>query len=358
MTDMIPAFWYDGQVARRRDGVAVWEGGDLLRLESVDGAMTVPLADLVFVERGAMDGAYGRRTTARMPDDGFRLAFTGTVPDALAARLPKGQRFGAWIDRLGLPRAAALFAAISAALVAVVLTAPTWLGPRIPPAWERKIGDAMLGDLGNRLCHTPASDAALAKLVARLDPDRPVTRVGIANIDMVNAVALPGGQVLVFDGLVQESTTPDELAGVIGHEIGHVRERHVMQALLRQFGLSVLLGGVNSDVGSGVFGVAAMRYSREAEREADLFARDRLAAADVSPKGTADFFGHLRKDGGDGPAWAGWIASHPRPGDREALFRKAVVPGKAYAPALTRAEYDAIRDACTKDPDVEEFDFF
>lgn len=358
MAETIPAFWYDGQVARRRDGIAVWDGGGDLRLESEGYALSVSIADLIFVERGPMDGAYARRATANASDDGFRLAFTGPVPEALAARLPRGQRFGKWIDGLGLSKAAALFAAISAALVAVVLTAPTWLGPRIPPAWERRMGDAMLGDLGNRICHTPASDAALAGLVARLDPGRPVTRVGIANIDMVNAVALPGGQVLVFDGLIRESTTPDELAGVIGHEIGHVRERHVMQALLRQFGLSVLLGGINSDVGSGVFGIAAMRYSREAEGEADLFARDRLAAADISPKGTADFFGHLSKDAGDGPEWAGWIASHPMPKEREALFRKATVKGKTYRPALTRAEYEAIREACAKDPDVEEFDFF
>ncbi|WP_066554745.1 M48 family metallopeptidase [Croceicoccus bisphenolivorans] len=351
----VPAFWYDGQTARRHEGTVEWSGGNDLRLRGHDGSLiNVPLADLVFVERGVMDGSYSRKA-----DDGFRLAFTGTVPDALAARLPGGQKFGKWIDGLGLPKAAVLFAGISAALLAIVLTAPTWLGPRVPPSWERKIGDAMLGDMGNRLCHTPESDAALKKLVERLDPDRPITRVGIANIDMVNAVALPGGQVLVFDGLIQESENPDELAGVIGHEIGHVRERHVMQALLRQFGLSVLLGGINSDIGSGIFGVAAMSYSRDAEREADTFSASQLERSNISPKGTADFFEYLKEEsGGEGQEWAGWIASHPMPKEREEMFRKAVVKGHAYTPALNKQEYTAIRDACTNDPDVEEFDIF
>lgn len=353
----IRAFWYDGVTARRHVGTVRWHGDDLhedLRLHSDDGeTMIVPLADLVFVERGVLDGSYSRKA-----DDGFRLVFTDPVPDALAARLPRGARFGKWIDGLGLPKAAALFAAISAALVALVLTAPSWLGPRIPPAWESRIGEAMVGDLQDVSCRTPASDAALAKLVRQLDPDSPPTRVSIANIDMVNAVALPGGQVLVFDGLIQESSDPDELAGVIGHEIGHVRERHVMQALLRQFGLSILLGGVNSDVGNTLFGLTAMSYSREAEREADVFSRAQMARSDISPASTADFFADLAKQGEGGPGWASWIASHPMPQEREDAFRKAVVPGRAYRPSLSRAEYEAIRDACAKDPDVEPFDIF
>ncbi|RVQ67042.1 M48 family metallopeptidase [Croceicoccus ponticola] len=350
----VAAFWYDGQTARRHAGVVQWRGGDDLILRGADGGdMAVAIDDLTYVERGVLDGAYSRRA-----DDGFRLVFTGAVPEELAARLPGGQKFGKWIDRLGLPKAAALFAGISAVLLAIVLTAPTWLGPRVPQSWERRIGDAMIGDLGNRLCHTPESDAAMAKLVQQLDPGRPITRVGIANLDMVNAVALPGGQVLVFDGLIQEAENPDELAGVIGHEIGHVRERHVMQAMLRQFGLSVLLGGLNSDIGTGVFGIAAMSYSREAEREADIYSREQLARSDISPAGTADFFEYLKDESGETPDWASWIASHPMPEEREDAFRDAVKKNHAYKPALTGAEFAAIRDACTNDKDVEEFDFF
>lgn len=349
----VPAFWYDGQSARRHEGVARWDGGDDLLLSGEESELRVALSDLTFVERGVMDGAYSRKA-----DDGFRLVFTGVVPEALAARLPRGQKFGKWIDGLGLPKAALILAGISAALVALVMTAPTWLGPRVPPAWERKIGDAMLGDLGNRMCHTPQADAALAKLTARLDPETPITRVDIANIGMVNAVALPGGQVLIFDGLLQEAENADQLAGVVAHEIGHVRERHVMQALLRQFGLSILLGGLNSDIGQGVFGVASTSYSRDAEREADQFSRDQLARADISPEGTADFFEYLKKEAGDSPEWMAWVASHPVPAEREEAFRKAKVKGKNYRPALSEAEFEELQYACRDDPDVEDWELF
>jgi len=350
----IAAFWYDGQSARRHEGIARWDGGDALNLLAEESEMTVPFADLAFVEKGPNDAAFARKS-----NDGFRLTFKDPVPDALAARLPRAQKYGGWIDRFGLAKASAVFAAISAALVAAVMTAPTWLGPRVPESWERSIGNAMVGDLGNRLCHTPESDAALKRLAEQLDPGRPVTRVGIANIGMVNAVALPGGQVLIFDGLLQEADDPDELAGVVGHEIGHVRERHVMQSLLRQFGLSILLGGLKSDIGTTVFGVASMSYSREAEREADAFSRKQLSRADISPVGTAQFFGKLKKQQGmDEDSWIGWIASHPMPKEREDAFRDAVIKNHHYRAALTDAEFTAMKQACKKDPDVEEFSPF
>ncbi|HBR84283.1 MAG TPA: peptidase, partial [Erythrobacter sp.] len=63
--------------------------------------------------------------------------------------------------------------------------------PRIPAGWERQIGDALVGDFGGRICHTPAGDAALAKLLAKVDPAdnaQDKVRAGIANMDMVNAV--------------------------------------------------------------------------------------------------------------------------------------------------------------------------
>ena len=71
------------------------------------------------------------------------------------------------VDRFGLLQASVAFAVVSAAAVFAFMTAPEWLGPRIPQSWGRNLGDAMVGDLGNRLCSTPQGDAALAKLLER-----------------------------------------------------------------------------------------------------------------------------------------------------------------------------------------------
>ena len=219
----------------------------------------------------------------------------------------------------------------------------------------------MVGDFGGRICHTPEGDAALAKLLGKVDPAREKVRAGIANMDMVNAIALPGGQVLLFDGLVQQAESPEELAGVLAHEVGHVRERHVMTALLRQFGLSVLLAGADSGLTNGAVGLASMGYSRDAEREADDYARARMAQSDISPLGAASFFERMAKEHGgedNSPALLGWIASHPSSNERAKAYRDAAAGRTAYPPAITDDEFEALKTMCADDPDVEEFEFF
>lgn len=352
----VPAQWYDGITARRHDGEArVGTAGAILLAEEYHEAIVLPAGVLVRHDVQAQRVVY-----ARNDNTDFRLILPREVPPSLAAALPGGNEYGAWIDRFGIARSALAMGLVSAALVAAVMTAPDWLGPRIPDSWDRAIGDTMVGDIDNRLCHTPEADAALAKLLAEVDPDKQKVRAGIANIGMVNAVALPGQHVLLFDGIVQDAKSPDELAGVLAHEVGHVRERHVMTAMMRQFGLSILLAGADSGVISNASGLATMGYSREAEAEADEVARKRLAAADISPVPTAQFFERMGKQAheSDQPAVAGWLASHPSSSTRAKAFRAEAVAGKTYKPALTAKEFAALKAACKKDPDVRDWDFF
>jgi Zn-dependent protease with chaperone function len=395
------AIWYDGESAIRREGTAHWDpAGNVILTEgggeSADplsqGARTiVPMAALLFAEKLPDTLLYTRKDVP-----GFRLRLPHDLPPGLAAKLPRTATYGRFIDRIGLGPATIGFAALSAAVVALFLTAPEWLGPRIPVSWERQMGDAMVGDLGNRLCSTPEGDAALQKMLDAVDPAETQVRAGVANMDMVNAVALPGGQVLLFDGLIQQAETPAELAGVLGHEVGHVRERHVMTAMLRQFGMSILLSGADSGVGNSLFGVASLAYSRDAEREADEFARARMAESNISPLGAAAFFeriadgsiGEEPEEEGEGENSAedasgdievsdgpqndssdseeavqdrgtitNWMASHPEPRERAQAYRDAA-HDKEYPPALTEDEFAALKSMCEDDPDVEEFDFF
>ncbi|MBX7481762.1 M48 family metallopeptidase [Qipengyuania qiaonensis] len=352
----VAAEWYDGTNAVRHSGNLSWDGSGRFSLVAPASQMEFEAADLRFGETRPGKTVYRRKS---VPD--FRLILPDDIPPGLAAQLPAKSDYGAWVDRMGLGKAAGIFAVVSAAAVALFMTAPDWLGPRIPTSWERNIGEAMVGDFGGRICHTPAGDAALAKLLAKVDPAEEKVRAGVANMDMVNAVALPGGQVLLFDGLVQQAESPEELAGVLGHEVGHVRERHVMTALLRQFGLSILLAGADSGVSNSVFGLASMGYSRDAEREADEYARARMAQSEISPLGAAGFFERMAKEHGDtenSPALVGWLASHPSSGERAKAYRDAVRKGANYPPVLTAQEFEALKSMCREDPDVEEFDFF
>ena len=353
----IPASWYDGHSARRHEGMLRWDGSETLALDSEFGeGDTIRFADLKHLDAQRDAVVYARES---VPD--FRLILSHDLPETLARRLPSQSVYGAWIDRHGLARMTIAFALVSAAAVALFVTAPEWLGPRIPESWERRMGEAMVGDFGGRLCHSEFGDEALAKLVAKVDPVENKVRVGVANTGMVNAVALPGGQVLIFDGLIQEAESAEEVAGVLAHEVGHVRERHVMTALLRQFGLTVLASGFNSSFADGALGIATLGYSREAEREADDYARERMRSADISPLGAAGFFERVAREyGGDaeeGSAVTGWLATHPSSGERAKAYRDSAREID-YPPVLTEQEFGALKTMCEEDEDVEEFGLF
>ncbi|MCP1471502.1 hypothetical protein J3E64_003213 [Sphingobium sp. OAS761] len=344
---------YDGESAIRRDVLLVPEDDAHFHLDEPERAWrgaTVAWAELTVI--GAQGGrhAYGLRDRP-----GWRMGFAGEPPPALAARLPRAERYGRWIDRFGLWPAAGAFALVAALVVWGALEAPGVIAPMIPRSWENRMGDAMVGDFGGRICSTPAGDAALAALVERIDPEGEARSLVLANIPVVNAVTLPGGRIILFDGLVQQAASPDEVAGVLGHELGHVRHRDTMTGLVRQLGLSVLLGGFSGNAGNYLNGVLALSYGRKAESAADTVAIDQMRAAAISPAGAAAFFERMGGKGESGGVAraATWFSSHPLSTDRRKLFAAAVSKDAHYRPALDAAQWRALRATCASDPSVE-----
>jgi beta-barrel assembly-enhancing protease len=289
--------------------------------------------------------------------DGWRLGISGDVPSDLAAMLPAKRKYGGWIDTLGLGPASVAFAVISAAAVAVVLFSPQWLAPLIPASTEQKIGNALVGDFGGRFCHTKAGDAALKKLAGKLDDNLGELQVEVAKIDMVNAIALPGGKIIIFNGLLNEARSPDEVAGVLAHEMGHVRERHVMQSLLRQLGLSIVLGGMDGADGGMLNNVLSLSYSRDAENEADAHSIKKLAKSKISPIATAGFFDRMaaldgsayQNENDTGASIAVYMSSHPLSLARKKAFELSLIKGGDYKPALTSDEWTELKTMCAQD---------
>jgi hypothetical protein len=350
MSAFFDAWHYDGKKAVKRKVEVQIIGQQFYLLEAEQRHGPFAFADVQYVAHQGEVDIYG------MADrDGWRLMLSGPVPSDITALLPAPRKYGGWVDRLGLGKAAIAFTLTSAAAVAVVLFSPVWLAPLIPDSVDQSLGDALVGDFGGRFCHTPAGDAALKKLVAALDANPQDLRVEVAKIDMLNAIALPGGNVILFDGLIKQAKTPDEVAGVLAHEIGHVREKHVMQALLRQMGLAVVLGGIDGNSGALVNNVLAMSYSRNSEAEADAHSMKALGHAHISPAGTASFFDRLSNldgsaaAGKDSAAITGYLSSHPLSASRKEAFEKSIVKGKDYKPALNAAEWRALKSMCTED---------
>ena len=349
------AWHYDGRSAVKRDVELQTIAGNFFLLETERRHGPFAFADLVYV--GEKNGAevYGIDNI-----DGWRLGLSGAVPAEIATRLPATRRYGGWIDRLGIGPATIAFAGVSAAVVAVVLLTPQWLAPLIPASVEQSLGDTLVGDFGGRFCHTKAGSAALAKLVRSLDADPKDLQVEVAKIDMLNAVALPGGKVILFDGLVKQAKSPDEVAGVLAHEIGHVRGHHVMQSLLRQLGLSVVLGGFDGTGGSLLNGALSVSYTRGSEQEADRYSMKALSGAAISPVATADFFDRLAKLSGEVEgdkrltAMTGYMSSHPLSAERKKAFQDSIVRGKDYKPALTPTEWTELKTMCAQDRTAKE----
>ena len=152
----------------------------------------------------------------------------------------------------------------------------------------------------------------------------------------VNAFALPGGFIYVNRGLIERTDQLDELAGVLGHEIGHVVQRHSVQQLEKQTktGVAVEIGCrltdlCNSDVARAAIqvGGAALfaRYSRQDEAEADSVALEYVIDAGIDPRGIPSLFEKLIEERRRSPMRIeGFFASHPLEEDRIVATRREI----------------------------------
>jgi Zn-dependent protease with chaperone function len=333
---------YDGESAVRYEARIRRDGASLV-VDLDDGrSLAVAPESLVHLESRGDCEVYGRD---ELP--GWRLAVRDSA--ALAVSGAGRHSYGRWIDRIGLWKAAGLAILVSAAVLFAADRFPVWIAPYVPQAWEKNFGDTLVGDFGGKFCRGAGGQAALDKLARELSPGSAGLNVRVVDIKLVNAAALPGGNIVVFDELLSQADGPDEVAGVLAHEIAHIKRRHVTQAMIRQYGFSALIGAFGGSAGSNIDMIDSLHYSRGAEAEADADAIETLRRANISPVPTARFFDRLgRQEKKLGRLGAGleYISTHPLTGEREQRFRASAVAGHAYRPALSRDEWEALADIC------------
>ncbi len=176
-------------------------------------------------------------------------------------------------------------------------------------------------------------------------------RVTLFDWGLVNAFAAPGGRIILTRGLVQLAGSPDEVAGVLAHELGHTIELHPEVGIIRAIGLSaaaqLAFAGSQGTVSNVGLVLTQLRYTRIAEREADAHALRILKGAGISPKGFGDFFERLegRRSGkpDSGPDIE-VLSTHPVTAERIAMVRAQ--PAYPATPALSAEDWRALREAC------------
>ena len=346
-----PATLYDGRVARAQP-VWVHIANGAVELDTGDTVEVVPLAELT-VAPDPKQIAYRHRDR-----DGWRLIFPEPLPDAWASQMPAHETWRTHLDRIGLGPALAMGGAGIAVLVLIWATFIDLVLAVVPPSAFADLGDAMVAQLeqGSSRCAGATGQRALDALAGRMfELDRfaePVSSITVLDSPVENALAAPGGHVVIFRGLIEKAESPDALAGVLAHELAHVEQRHATRGVVRGLGLGLIAQAFGGDIGAITQGFLQLAYGRNAERAADREALAALARIDASPAPLAAFFGRLSKpeDKLDSRlrALLTYVSTHPDPGDRQADIRAAVDTTRRYVPALSATQWQAVRVMCVQ----------
>ena len=361
----VSAMWFDGQTARRTD-VALLVTGHTVRVKraSADGGDSSDNA-IAHVPRDSV------QVSERIGDTPYRLTFPGGGLAVTGDHTGVESAFGLspsahWLSRMERARWAVVAALVG--LVAAVFFAYQTLIPlvadavakRIPREAEKTLGTVALQGLDRWILKTSKLEAnevsTLRALFAAL-----ADNAGLAGVVELqfrdaapNALALPGGTVLVTDGLVRLFKADERLlAGVIAHELGHVHHRHSLRHLLAGSASSLMVGALLGDV-SGVSALvttaplvlSTLHYTREAEMEADQYAFDLLKKSGRSAKDFADAMRRFE---------AMELCMELRTKVREAAVEEAVRDKRATSETAKEraAGADRITDVCIDKPDME-----
>lgn len=364
-SDRYPARYYDGRTARahrvevevERDGLSIFDG---------DGTLVArwPANAVLRVEKPRR----GEPVRLGLEDTTARLVVQhGWVVAAIAAAAAPAAGGGRRMRRMVLRTSAWAAAAAGSVAVVVFVLIPllaAQLAAVTPEPIKQRVGEIALPRLaaavafpdGGRgqaeFCDYRGGVSALETLARRVTAgleSRPALRLVVVRADLVNAFALPGGYVVLTHGLIRAAESPEEVAGVLAHELGHVAHDHVTEAIYRTTAISMLVSLLVGDVTFGVAGAVTElaingRHSREAERAADRYAVELLNASGIDGGGLARFFERIaERAGGENHPMFRILSTHPPTGERAEAVRAGA---RAGGPALPSHEWRKLRRIC------------
>lgn len=304
---------------------------------------------------------------------GARLAVTGIDDMGRALGVLPGlrsdQRADLWRQVSTIILAtAALASVIFAYIFGIPLIADRLVGV-IPPEWEARIGDSAAVQIersitkgaGFAVCD-PDPDSAANTAIARFveavfaplgSAFHPT--VTVVRSSVPNAFALPGGRTYYLSAMLDATQTPDEFAGVLAHEFGHVYYRHGMRSLIASSATGLLVGFVLGDMTglsiAGAVGSALIdnRFSRQDEAQADQFAAETAHRLGFGIRGLGDLLERVAADDDFSRAFA-LFSNHPLTAERRRALEALGNFDPAGTPFFTDAEWAAIKAMCPVQP--------
>jgi len=202
-----------------------------------------------------------------------------------------------------------------------------------------------------QFCNAEAGTAALDRLTDRLAAKSGLSapvRVYVVDDDVLNAFAAPGNHIVIYRRIVAEAHDPNELAGVLAHEMAHEIEGHPGKGVVEMLGYGVfgLLTPGGGNVGKDVAAqIITSTYSRNDELAADHRGVQLLNDAGIDSRGLARFFDTMKDEGGDVPGALEFLSTHPTGERRQDAVKDHERAGEA---AMSDADWQALRSICER----------
>lgn len=224
---------------------------------------------------------------------------------------------------------------------------------RIPVSWEESLGEAahrqfLAGQ--TVLKQGPAADAVqtiTTRLTDQLRDSPYKFHVEVVESGVVNAFALPGGYLVVYSGLLKKAESPEEVAGVLAHEVNHVLKRHGMERIVKTIGLVAVvtiltgnqqgLAGIIQELG---IELGTLKFGREQETEADVEGLRLLHRARIAGDGMVAFFERLATQDGQ---QIEILSSHPVSEGRADRLKAEIARLPKLAPEPFAIEWEQVR---------------
>ncbi|MFH1532678.1 MAG: M48 family metallopeptidase [Pseudomonadota bacterium] len=371
----------------RFDGTAYIDGsktGTAVRVEVLSGSLRVRWADgtIDLPMQGARfhKGGYNDQqlvVTAQTDQGKPVVLYVTRLHKVVRALLSSGadRKTEAVLDRLkggsrglkivGLLAGAGVLVYLLYLLVSVLgVHAVDFAVDHVPVEVEEELGEQAAGQVlsEGRVCAAPAMNQALVTIMERLeaanDEGGYTFRFYLADSTEVNAFALPGGYIFVNRGLIEKAGSPEEVAGVLAHEMTHVTARHGLRNVVARAGMWLIAGllfgdttGAGGLIAGGASELLNLSFSRTQEEAADQGGLALLVAARIDPRGLPDFFEKLLEEEGNlSAAIPSFMSSHPETRERIRMIRVEIDGLGAQQWTPIDVDWEASRAACDPIP--------